>query len=149
MDASGRPLRCVVVEDDAAVRAAIVLALRDFDVTAADFPSVSDVVSACGRLAPDLVFLDIALRNFDAVDVIRALGNNGYRGAVQLVSGHHSLLDAVQRIGEGSGLTMLAPVRKPFRASDIRRVAELCRCRGALEAPGAARASRVRRSAER
>jgi FixJ family two-component response regulator len=131
MDASERPLRCVVVEDDAAVRAAIFLALRDFDVQAADFASTSEVLRACDRIAPDIVFLDIALRNFDAVDVIRALGNDGYPGAVQLVSGHHLLLDAVQRIGVGNGLRMLKPMRKPFRAGDIRRVAEAWSCREA------------------
>jgi len=129
MDADRRPLRCVVVEDDDAVRAAITLALRDFEVEAADFASTSEVLDTCERVAPDIIFLDIALRDFDAIDVIRALGNDGYRGAVQLVSGHHALLDEVQRIGAGNGLTMLEPVRKPFRASDIRRVAERCSCR--------------------
>jgi FixJ family two-component response regulator len=129
MDAARRPPRCVVVEDDDAVRAAIMLALRDFDVEAMDFASTDEVLSACDRLAPDVVFLDIALDDFDAIDVVRALGNDGYRGAIQLVSGHHSLLETVQRIGEGNGLTMLAPVRKPFRASEIRRVAEMCSCR--------------------
>jgi FixJ family two-component response regulator len=93
-----------------------------------DFASASEVLSACERVAPDVVFLDIALRNFDAIDVVRALGNDGYRGAVQLVSGHHTLLETVQRIGEGTGLTMLEPVRKPFRASEIRRVAERYGC---------------------
>jgi FixJ family two-component response regulator len=126
MDAAGRPLRCVVVEDDAAVRAAITLALRDFDVETGDFFSTSEVLKACDRIAPDVVFLDIVLDAFDAIDVIRALGNDGYRGAIQLVSGHHALLDTVQRIGEGNGLRMLEPVRKPFRASEIRRVAEMC-----------------------
>jgi FixJ family two-component response regulator len=126
MGAARRSPRCVVVEDDDAVRAAIMLALRDFDVEAMDFASTDDVLSACDRIAPDVVFLDIALHDFDAIDVVRALGNDGYRGAVQLVSGHHSLLETVQRIGEGTGLTMLEPVRKPFRASEIRRVAEMC-----------------------
>jgi FixJ family two-component response regulator len=126
MGAAHRPPRCVVVEDDDAVRAAIMLALRDCDVEAMDFASTDEVLSACDRIAPDVVFLDIALHKFDAIDVVRALGNDGYRGAVQLVSGHHSLLDTVRRIGEGNGLTMLAPVRKPFRASEIRRVAEMC-----------------------
>ncbi len=126
MDASGRPLRCVVVEDDATVRTAIVLALRDFDVEATDFASIGDVLDACNRVAPDIVFLDIALHAFDAIDVVHALGDDGYRGAVQLMSGHHSLLDTVHRIGVASGLTMLNPVRKPFRASDIRRAVANC-----------------------
>jgi len=114
----------MVVEDDDAVRATIAIALRDFDVEAHSFASASEVLEACDRIAPDVVFLDIALRGFDAIDVIRALGNDGYGGAIQLVSGHHSLLEAVQRIGQGNGLTMLAPVRKPFHASEIRRAAE-------------------------
>ncbi len=126
MGAARRRRRCVVVEDDHAVRAAIKLALRDFDVEALDFASTDEVLSACYRVAPDIVFLDIALDDFDAIEVVRALGNGGYRGAVQLVSGHHSLLETVQRIGVGSGLTMLEPMRKPFRASDIRRVVVDC-----------------------
>jgi len=116
----------MVVEDDDAVRATIALALRDFDVEARRFASAGEVLEACDRAAPDVVFLDIALRGFDAIDVIRALGNDGYDGAIQLVSGHHSLLEAVQRIGHGIGLTMLEPVRKPFHASEIRRAAEAC-----------------------
>jgi FixJ family two-component response regulator len=129
MGASRRPLRCIVVEDDDAVRAAIMLALRDCDVEATDFTSAGQVLRACDRIAPDVVFLDIALRGFDAIDVVRALGNDRYRGAIQLVSGHHALLETVQRMGEKTGLTMLKPMRKPFRASDIRRVAEMCGCR--------------------
>jgi DNA-binding NtrC family response regulator len=126
MDASGRPLRCIVVEDDAAVRAVIALALRDFEVEAPNFASTEEVLRTCDRVGPDVVFLDIALQNFDAIDVIRALGNDGYRGAVQLVSGHHTLMHAIQRIGERNGLTMLEPVAKPFHASTLRRAAEEC-----------------------
>jgi FixJ family two-component response regulator len=124
MDGSGRPLRCVVVEDDAAVRTVIALALRGFEVQAPDFTSTEEVLQTCDRVAPDVVFLDIALQNFDAVDVIRALGSEGYRGAVQLVSGHHTLMHAIRRIGERNGLTMLEPVAKPFHASTLRRAAE-------------------------
>ena len=126
MDAR-RSLRCMIVEDDAAVRATIAVALRDFDVEARNFASAGEILKACDDRAPDVVFLDIALRDFDAIDVIRGLGSEGYRGAIQLVSGHHALLDAVRRIGEGNGLTMLEPVRKPFHASDIRRAAERVR----------------------
>ena len=126
MDAPERPLRCVVVEDDDAVRAVIALALRGFEVEARDFASAQEVLTACERVTPDVVFLDVALQNFDAIDVIRALGSDGFRGAVQLVSGHHNLLETVHRIGERNGLTMLAPVAKPFHASALRRAAEDC-----------------------
>jgi DNA-binding NtrC family response regulator len=131
MDGCQRPLRCLVVEDDDAVRTVIALALRDHDVEAGNFTNPCEVLKACARAAPDIVFLDIALQTFDAIDVIRALGSDGYRGAVALVSGHHSLLQAVQRIGEANGLTMLEPVAKPFHASAIRRAAEDCARRAA------------------
>jgi DNA-binding NtrC family response regulator len=126
MHASGRPLRCVIVEDDDAVRAVIALALRGFDVEARNFTSAEEVLQTCDRVAPDVVFLDVALQNFDAIDVLRALGSDGYRGAVQIVSGHHTLMHAIQRIGEHNGLTMLEPVAKPFHASALRRAAEDC-----------------------
>jgi DNA-binding NtrC family response regulator len=126
MDQHRRPVRCVIVEDDDAVRAVIVLALRDFDVVAPNFMSAAQVSEACDRLAPDVVFLDIALRQFDAIDVVRALGSEGYRGVVQLISGHQMLLHVVRRIGERSGLTMLEPMAKPFHASALRRAAANC-----------------------
>jgi DNA-binding NtrC family response regulator len=126
MVAPQRLPRCVIVEDDDTVRAVIALALRDFDVEARSFSSTEDVVETCDRVAPDVVFLDISLQQFDAIDVIQALGGEGYRGAIQLVSGHHSLLDAVRRIGERNGLTMLEPVAKPFHATVLRRAAEGC-----------------------
>ncbi len=126
MDAPRRPLRCVVVEDDDAVRAVIALALRDFDVEARNFTSAEEVLQTCDRVAPDVVFLDVALQNFDAIDIIHALGSEGYGGAVQLVSGHQSLMHSIRRIGERNGLTMLEPVGKPFHASAIRRAAESC-----------------------
>ena len=66
--------------------------------------------------------LDISLRGFDAVDVLHALGAQRYGGAVQLVSGHHGLLGSVKNIGEHYGLKMLAPLQKPFRASQIQQV---------------------------
>jgi DNA-binding NtrC family response regulator len=131
MDACQRPLRCVVVEDDDAVRTVIALALRDHEVEARRFANPCEVLKACEQVEPDVVFLDIALQTYDAIDVIRALGSEGYRGAIALVSGHHSLLQAVRRIGEGNGLTMLEPVAKPFHASAIRRAAEDCARRAA------------------
>jgi hypothetical protein len=44
---------------------------------------------------------------------------------VQLVSGHHGLLEHVKRAGERYGLRMLAPLYKPFRVGQIEQMVEV------------------------
>lgn len=124
VDQHRRPLRCVIVDSDVAVRGVMRLALADCEVVAERFTSQSDLINACGRCAPDMLFFDPDLCGFDPIDALEALGASGFHGAVQLVSGSHALLDQIERAGELSGLTMLRPLRKPFRASDIQRIAQ-------------------------
>lgn len=112
----------MIVDDDPAIRQMLLLLLKRCDLEPRDFATARDVIEACEHSAPDILFLDIALRGFDAIEVIRALGAQGYRGAVQLISGHHSLLEQVKRVGERHGLTMLPPLQKPFRATQIEAV---------------------------
>src|SRR5207244_152607 len=65
--------------------------------------------------------LDVSLKESDAIDVIRTLGEKSYRGVVQLMSGSDTLLlDDVRRIGARHGLHMRPPLHKPFRAEAIR-----------------------------
>ena len=124
-----RRLRCVIVDSDVAVRGVIQLALADCEVVAERFTSQSDVICACGRDATDVLFLEPDLCGFDPIGVLDGLGASGFRGVVQLVSGSHALLNQIKRAGERHGLTMLPPLRKPFRASDIQRIVEDCRKR--------------------
>jgi CheY-like chemotaxis protein len=61
------------------------------------------------RRHPDLIFLDISLERSDAVDAIRALGQSGYGGAVQLMSGRAAdLLEQVNTVGSNRGLSNAA-----------------------------------------
>ncbi len=126
MDQRRRPLRCVIVDSDIAVRGVIRLALTDCEVVAERLVTRSDVISACSRGATDVLFLEPDLCGFDPVEVLGVLGARGFGGAVQLISGSHALLNQIRAAGERHGLTMLPPLRKPFRASDIQRVAEDC-----------------------
>jgi hypothetical protein len=129
MDQHQRLLRCVIVDSNVAVRGVIRLALADCEVFAERLTGQSDVVGACRRCAADLLFFEPDLCGFDPVEALAALGASGFRGAVQLVSGDHALLDEIKRAGERRGLMMLPPLRKPFRASDIQRIAQDCRQR--------------------
>lgn len=113
---------CIIVEDDAAVRRVLTSIVGDRDVEPREFHAAREVAEACARTAPDIVFLDISLRGFDAADVLSALGAQRFGGAVQLLSGHHSLLSSLKSVGERHGLKMLTPLQKPFRASQIQQV---------------------------
>lgn len=113
---------CIIVEDDAAVRRVLTSIAGDRDVEPREFHAAREVAETCARVAPDIVFLDVSLRGFDAVDVLHALGAQHYGGAVQLLSGHHGLLSSLKSVGERNGLKMLAPLQKPFRASQIQQV---------------------------
>jgi EAL domain-containing protein (putative c-di-GMP-specific phosphodiesterase class I)/ActR/RegA family two-component response regulator len=71
---------------------------------------------------PDLVVLDLALGQSDAVEIIRRLEVLKYKGSILLVSGRDAAtLAEIAQIGERHGMVMLEPLRKPFRANDIRR----------------------------
>jgi len=80
-------------------------------------------VAALEQRLPAIIFLDVALEGSDAIDVIRSLGERGYAGVVQLISGSNiALLEDVARVGERHGLNMRAPLQKPFRAEALRHV---------------------------
>lgn len=111
-----------VIDDEVGICKFVSLTLHALGLSAASFHTAGDAVTALERDQPDIVFLDVALGEADAIDVIRSLGERGYAGVVQLMSGHRSsLLDDVHRIGVLHGLNMCPPLEKPFRKTDVER----------------------------
>ena len=110
-----------VIDDEAGICRYLSTALGQLGLAAESFHTADAAIAAFERGKPEIVFLDIDLGGTDAVDVIRALGEMGYGGSVQLMSGAKSaLLDDVHRIGALRGLNMCLPLQKPFRADAIR-----------------------------
>jgi hypothetical protein len=70
------PPTCVIADDDPAVRSVLALAIARCALEPPGFGTAREVLDACRRNAPDLLFLDVALQGSDAIDVIRALGSN-------------------------------------------------------------------------
>lgn len=118
---SERPT-CMVVDDDPAVVQTLQWILGNRRIGPSEFRNVEDVVAACEASAPELLFLDVAMRGFDAIDVIRALSERHYAGSIVLISGLHALLDDVAKVGERRGLRMLPPLAKPFRVHQVRAI---------------------------
>jgi EAL domain-containing protein (putative c-di-GMP-specific phosphodiesterase class I)/CheY-like chemotaxis protein len=70
---------------------------------------------------PDVIVLDLALDQSDAIDVIRQLEKLKFTGKVLLISGSdESMLHKVQQIGVSHGLAMLPSLKKPFRMAELR-----------------------------
>jgi len=90
----------IVVDDDAKVRQFIESTLTQLGMKVASFDMAKEALASLDDNHPALIFLDVALLQSDAIDVLRGLGERRYRGIVQLMSGGRpSLLEAIQRIG--------------------------------------------------
>jgi EAL domain-containing protein (putative c-di-GMP-specific phosphodiesterase class I)/CheY-like chemotaxis protein len=113
----------LVIEDDEAICKVVAMTLSGVGIESECVHTAQDGIAAMARRLPSIIFLDVALKKSDAVDVIRGLGQNGFGGIVQLMSGSNvELLEDVRRVGARHGLNMNAPLSKPFRAESIRRI---------------------------
>jgi EAL domain-containing protein (putative c-di-GMP-specific phosphodiesterase class I) len=84
------------------------------------FSEVFDFLAATKLGRPDLLIIDLALGNADAIDVMRQLEIIKYRGRVLLISGREgSTLAESEKIGVARGLRMLPSLQKPFRAAQL------------------------------
>ncbi len=115
--------RAFVVDDEDGICKLITMTLATMGVEGEKFHNARDAVAALDRQLPAIIFLDVALEKSDAIEVIRGLGERGYGGVVQLMSGSNAeLLEDVRRIGARHGLNMRPPLSKPFRTEQIRHI---------------------------
>jgi len=69
----------------------------------------------------DLVLCDLQMPNMDGVDVIRALGRTGFKGAVAIVSSEHgSVRRAVHAMAQMVGIRILGTLSKPLDTSQLK-----------------------------
>ncbi len=122
-DDKGRRPKCIVADDDPEIRSLFYSVLGNCHLELRGFGSAQEVIEACRRDPPDFIFLDVALQGSDAIDVIRALAAQDFRGGIQLVSGRDpTLLRQIKQVGEQHGLTMLPPLHKPFHMEDAEAI---------------------------
>ena len=99
------------------------MSFPEFGVSGLALNSADALERALRSAHPSVIFLDVALGGSDAVDGIHILERTRFKGAVQLISGKDpDLVEAVRAIGERHGLKMLAPLQKPFRSEQLRRI---------------------------
>lgn len=110
----------LVVEDDEDTRIEVSGVLEGLGLTVSAFGNAAEALAAIDAGSPRIVFLDIALEQSDAVDVIKGLGARKFPGAVQLFSSHPRLLEAMQRIALRYQLKLVRPpLAKPLGRETI------------------------------
>ena len=71
---------------------------------------------------PELLVLDLSLGESNAVEVICRLKAAACQGKVLLISGRdETTLCDIAQVGANHGLSMLPPLKKPFRPADVRQ----------------------------
>jgi DNA-binding NtrC family response regulator len=109
-----------VIDDEDGISSFIAAVLARSGFSARTFQTCNEAIAALEDGHPAIIFLDVALKKSDAVDVIHGLRECRYRGVVQLMSGGNpTLLEAVQRIGARHGMSLRTPLQKPFRGDAI------------------------------
>ena len=128
MDAlAQRPRTALILDDDPTVGLVLCKMLSALDVANRHFVDPLAFLAEARGCPPDLILLDLALGQSDAIDLIRKLEALQYRGRVLLVSGKDvTILNEAERIGRAHGLWMLPPLQKPVRMGELR---------GRLDAP--------------
>jgi EAL domain-containing protein (putative c-di-GMP-specific phosphodiesterase class I)/FixJ family two-component response regulator len=111
-----------VLDDEPQIGAFICKVIDTFGLTTRQFTSPAFFLAEFKASPPELVVLDLSLGQSDAVEIIRHLEVGNYRGRVLLISGRdETTLNEITQIGEKRGLSMLPPLKKPFRAADIKQ----------------------------
>jgi FixJ family two-component response regulator len=110
-----------VLDDEERVGSALCKMLSGIGVDARQFINPAEFLRELEPGNPDLIILDLALGQSDAIEVIHQLEDRKFKGRVMLISGRDmgTLLE-VERIGRAHGLSMLPSLPKPFRIDDVR-----------------------------
>ena len=111
-----------VLDDEPQIAALVCKVLEACGLAARQFTSPTPFLVEVKTSPPDLIVLDLSLGQSDAVEMIRNLEVNKYQGKVILISGRdETTLNEITEIGKRRGLVMLPPLKKPFRAGDVKQ----------------------------
>jgi EAL domain-containing protein (putative c-di-GMP-specific phosphodiesterase class I) len=111
-----------VFDDEPEIGTLVCQMLAEDGINAQPFSGASPFLAKIKSTPPELIILDLALGQTDAVEIIQQLEVLRYSGKLLLISGRHeSDLAKIKDIGKSHGLAMLRPLQKPFGAGELRR----------------------------
>jgi EAL domain-containing protein (putative c-di-GMP-specific phosphodiesterase class I) len=118
-----RPPICFIVDEEETHRRFMSLVLEGHGIETQVFSDAPDLRVGLALRTPDLVFLDVPTIASRAMDSLRALVDNTYRGPLQLVSRRGDVgLEGIKHFAERTTLQILPAVAKPVDRAVISRV---------------------------
>ena len=110
-----------MLDDEVRVGTVVCKALAMAGLRARQFSDPLQFLTELKLSAPDLVVLDLALGETDAIEIIRKLEVLKFKGRILLISGRHEgALMEIERIGRSHGFDMLPSLQKPFRIAELK-----------------------------
>jgi EAL domain-containing protein (putative c-di-GMP-specific phosphodiesterase class I)/FixJ family two-component response regulator len=110
-----------ILDDEPHVAQTVAAVLGTCGFASRQFTAPAPFLRELDIASPAVIVLDLALGQSDAVDIIRRLESRHYKGKILLISGRdEATLAEIAAIGKRHGMQMLPPLRKPFRAKDIK-----------------------------
>jgi EAL domain-containing protein (putative c-di-GMP-specific phosphodiesterase class I)/signal transduction histidine kinase/ligand-binding sensor domain-containing protein/ActR/RegA family two-component response regulator len=115
--------RLLILDDNEGVAESLATLVQDMGFAARITLTPADFFREVDRWKPTHVVVDLVMPLMDGVEVLRALGDGGYRGRTVVMSGMGAkVLDAARRSGAAHGLEVGGVLEKPFRAHTVRNV---------------------------
>lgn len=108
-------MKAIIFEDEKTIRNVLKRVLKKENVEVLDFETAEDADFVIKREKPDFVFLDIGLRNFNGLEILKQVNTLDERPYVVVISGHseHKFIIQAMKLGAYDYIT------KPF---DIERI---------------------------
>ena len=74
-------------------------------------------------MSPDLILMDVAIPDIDAIGLLEWLGNAGNRAPIILMSGHGDyMLNWAKTVGSDLGMSIIDTLSKPIALDDLEKV---------------------------
>jgi diguanylate cyclase (GGDEF)-like protein len=122
MGAQPAATRAFVLDDELRIAAMVGKVLEAGGFAARTFTAIPQFLAELKNDEPELLVLDLSLGEPAVVEIVYKLEADGYRGKVLLISGRdETMLYEISQIGANHGLSMLPPLKKPFRPADVRQ----------------------------
>jgi len=132
------PPRVLVVDDDAAIRAALVEALDDGTMDIAHAGSAEEAIGLLETdRVPDLVLSDIRMRGIDGLDLLRIVRDRAPGSKVVMMTAYHDVGTAVTAMREGAADFLCKPFDLPTLRGVVDRMLGTDTSRSTLAIPEA------------
>jgi diguanylate cyclase (GGDEF)-like protein len=115
-------VRAFVLGDELRTAAMVGKILEAGGFAARTFTAVQEFLIELKGEAPELLVVDLSLGESNVVEIIHRLEAGRYTGKLLLISGRdETTLCEIAQIGANHELSMLLPLKKPFRPADVRQ----------------------------